>query len=687
MTSVYSPVDGQPRDGQGTQPAKGVQHDVPTAPLEAASSLIKGSTASLTSADGRIEPLGVVGIFNRDVRLISLLNLKVDGKQPALLSTNRHGSSGEQLTYVGALDKYSNGRTVITRWRYLQEGVATERLEVLSFQERSRMTVSVELQSDGVSVIDLKSAVAPTPPLSWSSEGEVARAGDVCEVRTTGADHLLADDTLTLSWNAEAAPGSPWSAEWSVVPAISLDDVEAFSLPRLRVSSFDHRWAPSLRAAIDDVEALVMTHEGEGGRRHKVIGAGSPWYLALFGRDSILTSWESLVLGTDLALETLEVLATYQGKSNDERLLEAPGKILHERRLGPAQVFGIPQGSSYFGAVDASPLFVCLLAESHRWGADRIRIADLLPAARAAIQWCASISSREFLWFGSDIAGLRNQSWKDSGDCMVHENGTLAEGPLAVAEVQGYWYDALIGMAMLEAELGNPEAEAPLLAVAARLREAFTEKFWRPKRGLLAMALDGSGKPLEVASSNMGHVLWSGILDPGIAAQVADRVMQPDLLTSWGVRTLGSNERVYNPLGYHLGSIWAHDSAVIAAGMARHGFTQYARTITERVLSAAEAFGWRLPELFGGIDGPDGAAPVPYPASCSPQAWSAGAPLLLLRAVAGLEPDLANRTLRVSSALRDDEYLQVDGIQFAGRAHRLVLSGSRGSLSPMNASE
>jgi glycogen debranching enzyme len=246
----------------------------------------------------------------------------------------------------------------------------------------------------------------------------------------------------------------------------------------------------------------------------------------------------------------------------------------------------------------------------------------------------------------------------------------------------------LVGMAWLESSLGDPGVAPDLHRRATRLRDAFNETFWRPQPGLLAMALDGAGRPLEVASSNMGHALWSGIVDESIAGLAVQRLMQPDLLTPWGIRTLGSNERGYNPMGYHLGTVWAHDCSFIVAGLARRGFTEEVRVLTSGLLRAAESFGWRLPELFGGIDTsigsdqPDRAAPLPYPASCSPQAWAAGAPLLLLRAVAGLEPDVPAQRIGLRSALDDGEWLGVDGVVIDGKAHRLELSGSRAELSP-----
>jgi glycogen debranching enzyme len=271
--------------------------------------------------------------------------------------------------------------------------------------------------------------------------------------------------------------------------------------------------------------------------------------------------------------------------------------------------------------------------------------------------------------------GLGNQGWKDSGDCMVHVDGTLAEGPFAVAEAQGYFYEALCGMARLERDLGDPIQAETFVAQATELAAAFHSEFLLGD-GLIAMALAGDRIPLRVASSNMGQVLWSGILSLPTAATVAARTMRADLRSEWGIRTLGSDTPAYNPMGYHLGTVWAHDSAIIAAGMARHGFATLARPLVDSLLAASEAFQWRLPELFAGIDTPGDSQPLPYPAACSPQAWSAGAPLLLLRSILGISPDVPAGFVSLSPMLAEGSSLSVSGIALGDRIISLSACGS-----------
>jgi glycogen debranching enzyme len=688
--------------GSDTNTEHGVRTNGPrTAPLGRITTLVRGATVALSTESGDVRPDAVLGFFDHDVRFISSRILSVDGDPAPVLDSMRTGPSTERIVLLGALDRYSNGSVIVTHQRTVTNGTVHENLEVRSLQGPRTVVLEVELQADGAGILVLKGGETPPPPQAWTLGSEhdtplvdasqhaplLARAGGLTHVfaSTDAQVSVDADKRLRLTWKVELDGQQAWNGWWQAT-ACSVEGapVSDSQLRQVEVVAADHRWKPAIRSAIDDLNALTIEYPvaTENDTVHlRFLAAGAPWFLALFGRDMLLAAWQTVPLGTDLALDVLDTLAHFQGKTVDVRRLEAPGKILHERRIGLPQVFGLEEGQSYFGTVDASPLFVHLLAECHRWGGNEQRIKALLPAARAALQWCGEARNLgpdpSFLWYQTDDRGLQNQAWKDSGDCMVHRDGSLAAGPFATAEVQGYFHDALVAMAELEARWGNADDAVALHGEAALLRTRFEDAFWHEEAGLLAMALDGKGEPLLVASSNMGHALWSGIMEPPLARKVADRIMQSDLFSPWGIRTLGDTERAYNPLGYHLGTVWAHDTAFIAAGMARHGFNEHAAALIDAILDAAEKFDWRLPELFGGLDTRDAngaGAPLPYPASCSPQAWSAGAPLLLLRAAMGADAEQLRvaATVRITDADTHPSF-DVSGIVVDGRRYRVRL--------------
>ncbi len=699
-----------------------------TAPLGRITTLVRGATISVATATGEAHPESLQGFFDRDTRFISSLIFLVDDEQAPVLTSSRIGASAERIVHLGALDQFSNGSVIVTRTRTVKQGEVEESIEVRSLQGPRTVVLCVELQADGAGVLALKSSKAPPDPIVWEPTQVAATvsARNVCDVYAADDAEMIIDGTsLRLRWKANVEGGQAWTTRWTARPEHARIDSasrqnigrsyravdpksEIATLPRLRVIAQDYRWQLAIDSAIDDLEALIVDDEsidpdtGEA-INLRFIAAGAPWFIALFGRDMLLSAWELLPLGTELPIAVLATLAHYQGTTHDNRRHESPGKILHERRIGAPQVFGLEAGQSYFGTLDASPLYVVLLAECLRWGATQESIAALLPAARAAMRWCCDEATTlgpsptsPFLWYRTDERGLQNQAWKDSGDCMVHADGRLAVGPFAPAEVQGYFYDALIGMAQLERAVGDAALAPAYEDRAESLRSAFEATFWSEPDQLVALALDGERKPLLVATSNMGQCLWSGILRPHIARKVADRVMRADLCSDWGIRTLGDQERAYNPLGYHLGTIWAHDTAIIAAGMARHGFTKEVRILINSVLAAAEHFGWRLPELYGGlnaalVDQNDVAhrsiGPLPYPASCSPQAWSAGAPLLLLRAALKLDPTAATQA-SVSPPqhpVSDDRHandeniteLSVEGVMIGGHRYRISTIGGQ----------
>lgn len=383
--------------------------------------------------------------------------------------------------------------------------------------------------------------------------------------------------------------------------------------------------------------------------RLEFIAAGLPWYGTLFGRDSIIAALQLLAYDPSIAGQTLRLLAAYQGGKSDDWRDEQPGKILHELRRGElANLNEIPQ-TPYFGSVDSTPLFLILLAEYVRWTGDLALFRRLHGNVERAFAWIDRYGDRAgngYLSYQSQSAkGLSNQGWKDSGDSIMNGDGSLATPPIALVEVQGYVYLAKQGIADLYHRSGDHATAARLRGEAAGLRARFNRDFWLRDQRFYALALEKNGRPAAVIASNPGQALWSGICDPDKARATANRLLQPDLFSGWGVRTLSSEERRYNPIGYHLGTVWPHDNAIILAGLRRYGFAQQACAIFTGISQASATFtNHRLPELFCGFSRQQYASPVRYPVACHPQAWAAGSVPWMLTSLLGLEPQaLAGR--------------------------------------------
>jgi glycogen debranching enzyme len=399
--------------------------------------------------------------------------------------------------------------------------------------------------------------------------------------------------------------------------------------------------------------------------------AGMPWFMTVFGRDTLVTSLQTLVFGPELAIGALRSLAALQAVEDDPAIDAEPGKILHELRRGKAATSWFP---IYYGSVDSTPLFLVLLSEVWRWTGDAAIVQELEPAARAALAWIDDYGDRDGDGFVEyerrALHGLANQSWKDSGDSQRFRDGRLAATPIAPAEVQGYAYDARIRAAELADRVwDDPDLAIRLRESAGVLRDRFNEAFWVEDRGTYALALDGDKQRVDSLCSNLGHLLWSGIVPAGRIDQVAAALAGPELWTGWGVRTMGSAEAAYNPLSYHNGTVWPHDTAIAAWGLSRAGYTDLAQLFSLSLIEAAASLDYSLPEVFAGYERVTTAFPVAYPTAARPQAWAAGAPVLCLTLLLGLRPDptaglLATSTLRAPNWL---EGTRLEGIRAVGR--------------------
>lgn len=403
----------------------------------------------------------------------------------------------------------------------------------------------------------------------------------------------------------------------------------------------------TLERSLDDLR-LLRSHIAE----HHYIAAGVPWYVTLFGRDSIIASLQMLMFDPRIAEETLRVLVHYQGKERDDARDEEPGKILHELRVGELARTGEIPYTPYYGTVDATPLFLVLLGRHAQWTGDLALFDQLRGHVEAALKWIAhqgdSNGDGYLNYAGKTQHGLANQGWKDSGDAIVNADGSLATPPIALVEVQGYVYLAKRLMAQLYRRDGNGNIADRLEREAMELRDRFNRDFWIADKGIYALALQAEQRPATVVASNAGHALWSGIADADKARKTMERLMADDMFSGWGVRTLASTERRYNPVSYHVGSVWPHDNGIIAAGFRRYGFDDAAHRIFAAILEAALNFNhYRLPELFSGFARDEYEVPVRYPVACHPQAWGAGTLPYLTETLLGLQPNAFERRLRI----------------------------------------
>ena len=412
------------------------------------------------------------------------------------------------------------------------------------------------------------------------------------------------------------------------------NDFPLVNVPELQAD--DANLASAYEAAIADLRSLRMEYV----RGLPILAAGLPWFMAVFGRDSIISAIQTKVLGQELMLGTLHTLAGLQASTVSAFRDSAPGKIPHEIRVGELSVMEETPHSRYYGTVDATPLYLRLLFEAYQWTGDTDLVRVLLPVATAALAWMdtyGDIDGDGFLEYQRRTRhGLRNQGWKDSYDSISFADGTLAEGPIALAEVQGYAYDAKKSLSALYRVIGDRREASRLDQEAERLRRAFNQAFWMPREGFYAIALDGKKRQVDSIASNPGHCLWSGIVDNERAGAVVERLMSPDMFSGWGVRTLSTDMALYNPLSYHNGSVWPHDNSLIAAGMARYGFRREAAALAGAMIDTSAGFlGHRLPELFAGYPRREHSFPVPYPAANAPQAWACGAVIYLLETLLG----------------------------------------------------
>lgn len=642
------------------------------------------------------------GLYSNDTRHLSELSLAIGGRSPILLSTTIQ-SPYEAAVNLGNTAVEDSGSPipamVLSIRRLLLLGDRLYQCIVIQNHSGRRVVtdMTIKLQVDFADIFEVRGAYKrsvrkPTLVLDSSAQEvsfsflgtDEALRETIVEVRPPGRAVKDSADRAHLKWALDLEPHQIIEVEFSVEPSLERvrSQRESFRNAREVVASKSSRWLGScsridcdsagiqglLAAGMNDLRALITPSEDGD-----VLAAGIPWYVASFGRDALLTSLEMLVLNPEPARRSLIHLARMQAQTEDPYRDAEPGKILHELRRGELARSGSIPHSPYYGTVDATPLFLVLASAYWRWTADLETMRKLEPAFDAALRWIDIYGDRDgdgFVeYLSRSPAGLSNHGWKDSQHSIMHADGSPAEGPIALVEVQGYVYMAKGGMADLYRALGRSEKAASLETEAAELMEAFNEIFWMRDEDTFAMALDGSKQQVRSVTSNPGHCLYCGIVDADRARTVAHRLLDRDMFSGWGVRTLSSRSPAYNPMSYHNGSIWPHENAIITTGFQRYGLAQESQRVAMALFDAAlESPGSRLPELFCGFDREDGRSYVPYPVACSPQAWAAAAPFMILESLLGISVDAPAGLLTVNNPVLPGptERLRLSNMQVGG---------------------
>ena len=671
--------------------------------------ILEGSTFCICDDIGDLNAGG--GLFADDTRFLSRFELRIDGARPLLLSSgrveyfsaafylrNRPGGSLEQDTLAIARERFVGpGLTEVVRVRNV--GMTHVNFE-LSFAFGTDFADVISVKQHDFALGDPLHAV-PLPP----QVGGILQPGNeevvLAEPDGTARTQVLLERPGEprpegVAFPVALEPGESWELRLDIVPSLAGELAERpvvearfgterghvreslaawrLNVPRLRAS-----WAPLERTfaqSVADLAALRLRAEGTLGR---LPAAGMPWFMTVFGRDTLITCLQTMLFGPELARSALEALAALQAREDDPEIDAEPGKIVHELRVGRAARTWFP---AYYGTVDATPLYLVLLSETWRWTGDDEFARRFREPALMALDWIDRYGDRDGDGFVEYLRrtprGLANQSWKDSGDSQRFSDGRLAEPPIAPAEVQGYVFDAKLRLAeVARAAWGDDELAGRLEREAAELRARFHEAFWLDARGgYFALALDADKRPVNSLCSNLGHLLWSGIVHDDRVEAVVERLHSRELWSGWGIRTMSTSDAAYSPLSYHNGTVWPHDTSLAAWGLARAGRWEDAHRIARALFEAASFFDWSLPEVFAGFAREETPFPIAYPTAARPQAWASGAPVILLRLLLGLRPDVASASLVSDAPAPLPEWvgsLELRGIPALGRVWDVIV--------------
>src|SRR6478752_1089943 len=644
--------------------------------------LIDGKTFLSTTIAGDIMPPGApdVGFFHDDTRFLSRLELRVDGYRTVVLSASTEQTLASQI-------ELTTGKSTMRETYEIPENTVHIRREQLlaadtlfdnfSFEnfnfKELELVVELAYEADYMDVFQVRGVARQRLGRYFQP---VVR-NDSIVFHYCGLDHVSRETVIHFSPEPEKVEGT--TARWKLrLPPFRRFQLNTTIVPhvegrrsrearpdfgqhlRMRREAFAE-WeshATGFTSSNSIFNAMIGTGKGDfhalqiPQAEERVVAAGIPWFATMFGRDSILASYQTLLLNPQLAVETLRVLAMLQGKEHNDWRDEEPGKILHEYREGEMTRAGEMPFGPYYGSVDATPLWLILLSETFNWTADEQLVKDMLPHAYRALEWIDSFGDLDGDGFVEyqcrSPKGLVNQGWKDSWDAIMHRDGEQAKSPIALCEVQGYVYEAKYRMASLMRSFGDIRTADKLKKESAEMAKRFEKAFWMPKLGFYAMALDRDKRQTQVVSSNPGQLLFTRMLPQERAKAITQRFMRDDMFSGWGWRTMSREERIFNPLSYHRGSVWPHDNSLIAHGMALYEFREPANRLFTTLFQAALNFrDYRLPELFCGIERREHDEPVQYPVSCSPQAWASGAVFLILMSVLGIRPSAPRKELNI----------------------------------------
>ncbi len=644
--------------------------------------ILDGSTFVVSDERGDLDgsPVEPHGFFRADTRFLSRWVLTVDGERPGSLSVDTTRYYAAQFFLApGTGSAYVNAKLSVIRRRTVQEGFHES--VTIANHDATPVTVAVALDADAdfADLFEVKDAVREKKGRPYRRvDGDRLVLGYEREsyrretwVRATGEPEVTQEG---LRFTVALDPQQSWTCEVDVVPVEHVDEVPAeaaggaasgggerlgLRLEPAGAPVLTCDWAPLVEIydqSLRDLTSLRFDLRARPG--HYLPAAGLPWFMAAFGRDSIITSLQALPFMPELAQTTLETLGMLQAVQRDDFRDAEPGKIMHELRFGELTAFEERPHSPYYGAADSTQLWLVLLDEYERWTGRTDVVRRLERPARAALRWIDEYGDRDGDGYveyerRNTATGLENQCWKDSWDSIQWADGTLASFPRATCELQGYAYDAKVRCARLAREVWDDRGLADRLEEeAADLKARFDRDFWLEDRGYYAVALDGEKRPVDSLASNVGHLLWSGIVPDERVPAVVDLLTGDRLDSGWGIRTFATGQTGYNPIGYHLGTVWPHDTAIAVQGLVRHGYRDEAARIAMSMLQAADLLGGRLPEAFAGFGRAETAFPAKYPTACSPQAWASGAPLMLISALLGLHVD--------GVILRSDPHLPVE---------------------------